>query len=248
MDDLKGKVAIVTGGTQGIGRAIAVRLARGGAKVLITGRNPEKTAKAASDIAAETGGEVAGIAADVTDAAQVDGMIQTALDKFKALDVLVNNAGITRDGLFVRMSEADFDAVLNTNLKGAFLCARAAAKKMMKQRSGSIINITSVVGVHGNGGQVNYSSAKAGMIGLTKSVAKELASRNIRSNAVAPGFIETAMTQELTPEAREALGRDIPMDRMGKPEEIAEAVAFLASDASSYVTGQVLGVDGGLMM
>ena len=248
MEDLKGKVAIVTGGTQGIGRAIAVRLARGGARVLITGRNPEKTAKAAGEISAESGGEVIGIAADVGDAAQVESMVQTALDKFEGLDVLVNNAGITRDGLLLRMSEEDFDAVLNTNLKGAFLCTRAAAKKMMKQRSGSIINISSIVGVHGNGGQVNYASAKAGMIGMTKSVAKELASRKVRSNAVAPGFVETAMTDELTDEARAALLRDVPMGRMGKAEEIAEAVAFLASDASSYVTGQVLGVDGGMMM
>ncbi|MES2201424.1 MAG: 3-oxoacyl-[acyl-carrier-protein] reductase [candidate division FCPU426 bacterium] len=246
--ELKEKVAIVTGGTQGIGYAIARRFSQAGARVVLSGRDAGKAAAAAAAIAAETGGLVLGLRADVALSADVDAMVNNALDNFKRVDILVNNAGIAKDGLLLRMSDQDFDDVIATNLKGAFNCTRAVCKSMLKARAGSVINISSVVGLNGNPGQANYSASKAGLIGLTKSVAKELASRGIRVNAVAPGFIRTAMTSELGEEAQKALLNQIPLAKFGESEDIAEAALFLASDRSRYVTGQVLRVDGGMMM
>lgn len=247
-DELKGKVAVVTGGTQGIGYEIARQFSHEGALVVLTGRDSAKAAAAAAKISSETGRELLGIAADVSKSADVESMVNNALDKFKGLDILVNNAGITKDGLLMRMSEADFEAVIDTNLKGAFLCCKAVCRPMLKARTGSIINISSVVGVSGNAGQANYAASKAGLIGLTKSVAKELASRSIRCNVVAPGFITTAMTSELTEEAKVSLLGQIPLSRFGEAKEIADACVFLGSDRSRFVTGQVLRVDGGMMM
>jgi len=246
--ELSGKSAVVTGGTQGIGFEIARLFSLSGAKVLLSGRSKDKAEAAAAKISAESGQETFGFAADVSKSADVQAMLNYALDKFGGLDILVNNAGITKDGLVLRMSEADFDEVLAVNLKGAFLCCKGACKPMLKARGGSIINISSVVGVSGNAGQANYASSKAGLIGLTKSLAKELASRGIRVNAVAPGFINTAMTEELNEAARAALLAQIPLSRFGEASDIAEACLFLASQRSRYVTGQVLKVDGGMMM
>lgn len=247
-EELKGKVAIVTGGTQGIGFEIARQFSLNGAQVVLTGRTADRALAAAGKISAESGLEVLGIAADVSKSAEVEGMINNALDKFKRIDILVNNAGITRDNLLMRMSESDFDEVVSTNLKGAFLCCKAICRPMLKAKGGSIINISSVVGVSGNAGQANYAATKAGLIGLTKSVAKELASRSIRCNAVAPGFITTDMTKDLTEEAKAGLLSQIPLSRFGEAVEIADACIFLASDRSKFVTGQVLRVDGGMMM
>ncbi len=247
-EELGGKVAIVTGGTQGIGYEIARKLSQAGATVILSGRTLDKAVAAAAKISAETGRETLGFQADVSKSGDVNDMFNNALDKFKHIDILVNNAGITKDQLMLRMSEQDFDDVIATNLKGAFLCSKAACKPMLKARAGSIINIASVVGLSGNPGQANYAASKAGMIGLTKSVAKELASRSIRVNVVAPGFISTAMTDELSPEAKQALLAQIPLSSFGEASDIAEAVLFLASERSRYMTGQVLRVDGGMMM
>jgi 3-oxoacyl-[acyl-carrier protein] reductase len=247
-DELKGKVAVVTGGTQGIGLEIARQFSLQGATVVLSGRSLDKAQKAASKISAETHQEVSGLAADVSKSADVEAMANYALDKYKGIDILVNNAGIAKDGLLMRMSEAQFDEVLATNLKGAFLCCKVASRAMLKARSGSIINISSVVGISGNAGQVNYAASKAGLIGLTKSIAKELASRSIRCNAVAPGFITTAMTGELSEQAKADLLGQIPLSRFGEAVEIADACVFLASDRSRFITGQVLRVDGGMMM
>jgi 3-oxoacyl-[acyl-carrier protein] reductase len=247
-EELKGKAAIVTGGTQGIGFEIARQFSLSGALVLLSGRTAAKAEAAAAQISKESGLEVLGIAADVSKSADVEAMFNNALDKFKRIDILVNNAGITKDNLLMRMSEADFDEVVATNLKGAFLCCKAACRPMLKARAGSIINISSVVGLSGNAGQANYASTKAAIIGLTKSVAKELASRGIRCNAVAPGFISTAMTVELSDEAKASLLSQIPLSRFGEASEIADACVFLASDRSRYMTGQVMRVDGGMMM
>ncbi len=247
-EELTDKTALVTGGTQGIGYAIALKLSAHGARVLISGRDASKAQAAAASIRASTGGEVLGCGADVASAADVEAMVNNALDNFKRIDILVNNAGVAKDGLLLRMSEQDFDTVIATNLKGAFLCTKAVCKTMIKARSGSIINISSVVGLNGNPGQANYASSKAGLIGLTKAVAKELASRNVRVNAVAPGFIRTAMTDALDEPAQKKLLEQIPLGRFGDPEEIAEAVLFLAGERSRYMTGQVLRVDGGMMM
>ena len=242
--DLTGRVALVTGSTRGIGRAIAVALTGCGARVAVVGRDQAKAAEAAAAI----GGGAQGFAVDVADSAQVATLVEQVETAFGSLDILVNNAGLTRDNLLLRIKDDDWDAVLDANLKGAFAAIRAATRGMMKRRWGRIINITSVVGIIGNKGQANYAASKAGLIGLTKSVAKELASRNILVNAVAPGFIETDMTAALTPEARAALAGQIPLGRLGVPADVAAAVAFLASEHASYITGQVLVVDGGMVM
>jgi 3-oxoacyl-[acyl-carrier protein] reductase len=242
--DLTGRAALVTGSTRGIGRGIAATLAECGARVAVVGRDQAKAAEAAAAI----GGGAQGFAADVSDTAQVAALVEQVEAAFGAVDILVNNAGLTRDNLLLRIKDDDWDAVLDANLKGAFAAIRAATRGMMKRRWGRIINITSVVGITGNKGQANYAASKAGLIGLTKSVAQELASRNILVNAVAPGFIETDMTAALSAEQRAALAERIPLGRLGTPADVASAVAFLASEQASYITGQVLVVDGGMVM
>jgi 3-oxoacyl-[acyl-carrier protein] reductase len=242
--DLSGKVALVTGSTRGIGRAIADTLAAAGARVAIVGRDEARAAA----VAAEVGHGAQGFACDVSDTAQVTALVEAVEQGMGGIDILVNNAGLTRDTVLMRMKDDDWDAVLDANLRGAFAAIRAASRGMMKKRAGRIINITSVVGVIGNRGQANYAASKAGLIGLTKSVAKELASRNILCNAIAPGFIETDMTAALTAEQRGALEAQIPLERLGRPSDISAAVAFLASDHAAYITGQVLVVDGGMVM
>ena len=242
--DLSGRVALVTGSTRGIGRAIAERLAECGAKVAVVGREQGR----AEDAARALGGEARGFACDVSDTAAVAGLVEQVEKAFGSLDILVNNAGLTRDNLLMRIKDDDWDAVLDANLRGAFAAIRAASRGMMKRRWGRIVNIASVVGIIGNKGQANYAASKAGLIGLTKSVAKELASRNILANAVAPGFIETDMTAAMTPEARAALSGQIPLERLGTPGDVAGVVAFLASEHAAYITGQVLVVDGGMVM
>jgi 3-oxoacyl-[acyl-carrier protein] reductase len=243
---LQDKVAIVTGASRGIGRAIALELASQGAKLVV---NYASSSSAAEKVVAEiiaAGGEAISLQADVSQAEQVDILINSSLEKFKRIDVLVNNAGITRDSLLLRMKPEDWQAVINLNLTGVFLCTRAVSKILLKQKSGRIINITSVAGQIGNPGQANYSAAKAGVIGLTKSVAKELASRGITVNAVAPGFIATDMTNDLP---ADSILPHIPLGRYGQPEEIAGMVRFLAADpAAAYITGQVFNVDGGMVM
>jgi len=241
------RVAVVTGGGKGIGRAVASRLACGGAKVVISGRDEAALQSACAGIRS-AGGEAVGVVADVAKPEDAEALCQRTLDAFGRADILVNNAGITRDNLIVRMSEEDWDQVVDTNLKGTFLCIRAFTRPMMKQRYGRIVNVSSVVGLMGNAGQANYVAAKAGIVGLTKAVAKELASRHITVNAVAPGFIETAMTSALSEKVRDALKEQIPLGRLGAPEDVAHAVAFLCSEEAGYVTGQVLTVDGGMRM
>ncbi|WP_066423504.1 3-oxoacyl-[acyl-carrier-protein] reductase [Anabaena sp. 4-3] len=245
-ENLKGQVAIITGASRGIGRAIALELATYGATVVV---NYASSSGAADKVVAEitqAGGEAIALQADVSQAEQVDTMINAVIDKFKRVDILVNNAGITRDTLLLRMKPEDWQAVIDLNLTGVFLCTRAVSKIMLKQRSGRIVNITSVAGQMGNPGQANYSAAKAGVIGFTKTVAKELASRGITVNAVAPGFIATDMTKDL--QADDIL-KYIPLGRYGQPEEIAGMVRFLAADpAATYITGQVFNVDGGMVM
>jgi 3-oxoacyl-[acyl-carrier protein] reductase len=245
--DLNGKVAVVTGASRGIGRAIALDLAGRKARVVVSARSMDALKGVVEAIEAE-GGEALAVAADVAAPGDADKLVSAAVDKFGRLDILVNNAGITRDGLLLRMKDEDWDVVLDTNLKGAFNCIRAAAKTMSKQRSGRIINISSVVGQMGNPGQANYCASKAGLLGLTKSVARELARRDVTVNAVTPGFIATDMTESLGEKAREALIGQIPLGRLGTPADIASAVAFLASDGAGYLTGQVLGVNGGMYM
>lgn len=245
---LDGKTALVTGASRGIGRAIALRLAAEGASVAINYAG--NTAKAEETKAAieAAGGKAALFQADVSDSAQVEQMVASVLETFGSLDILVNNAGITRDGLLMRMKEEDFDAVLDTNLKGIFHVTKAVTKIMMKQRSGRIVNMASVVGIIGNAGQTNYAAAKAGVIGFTKSAARELAARGITVNAVAPGFIATDMTAAMPEKAKEATLAAIPLRRMGTPEDVANAVLFLVSDQAAYITGQVVKVDGGMVM
>jgi 3-oxoacyl-[acyl-carrier protein] reductase len=242
--DLSGRSAVVTGATRGIGRAIAASLIEAGARVAVVGRS-EATAKEA---AGALGGGAEGFAADISDAAAAAAMITAVEAAFGAVDILVNNAGITRDNILPRLKDADWDAVIDANLRGAFVTTRAAVRGMMKRRWGRVINISSVVGLVGNKGQTNYAASKAGLIGLTKSVAKELASRNILANVIAPGFIETDMIQAMTPDAREVLLRQIPLERLGTPNDIASLVTFLSSDHASYITGQVFVVDGGMVM
>ncbi len=244
---LKDKVALITGSARGIGKAIAWALAEGGAQCVISDVNLELAGKTAEEIAA-LGVRTHALQADVSNSGEVDGMIRQVLDSFGKIDVLVNNAGITRDGLILRMKDEDWEQVLNINLKGAFLCTRAVARPMMKQRSGRIINIASIVGAMGNAGQANYVASKAGLIGLTKTVARELASRGVTCNAVAPGFIDTAMTQSLPDDVKEQLYAQIPMGRLGSSEDVAHAVRFLASEDAAYITGQVIHVNGGMYM
>ena len=245
---LDGKCALVTGASRGIGRAVALKLASEGAKVALNFAGNEAAANAVCEEIKSAGGQAILVKADVSDEAAVQQMVQTVAEAFGRIDILVNNAGITRDGLLARMKEEDWDAVLSTNLKGVFLTTKGATKLMMKQRAGRIVNMASVVGVTGNAGQANYSAAKAGVIGFTKTIAKELASRGITANAVAPGFIDTDMTSALSDKAKEAALSGIPLGRMGTPEDIAAAVLFLVSDQASYITGQVLNVDGGMVM
>jgi len=243
MISLSGRTALVTGSTRGIGRAIAEGLVACGARVAVVGRD-----LATAERVAEALGEARGFACDVSDPASVTMLVQTVEDAFGQLDILVNNAGITKDNLMARMKDEDSDAVMATNLRSAFVATRAAQRGMMKRRWGRIINITSVVGLVGNKGQANYAASKAGLIGFTKAAAKELSSRNILVNAVAPGYIQTDMTAQLNDEARTALSSQIPLGRLGESKDIAGAVAFLASDLAAYITGQVLVVDGGMVM
>ena len=245
---LTDKTAVVTGGSRGIGRAIAVALAAEGAKVAVIYAGNAAAAEETLSLIKEQGGEAVAMQCDVADDAAVSDMINAVKEQFGSVDILVNNAGITRDGLLMRMKEGDWQTVLDTNLTGVFHCTKAVTKLMMKQRSGAIINITSVVGQTGNAGQANYAAAKAGMIGFTKSVAKELASRGIRVNAVAPGCIDTDMTAVLSDAVKEDMLKSIPLGRVAQPEEVAKAVVFLASDNASYITSQVLNVDGGMVM
>ncbi len=242
--DLSGKVAFVTGSTRGIGRAIARTLHAAGARVAVVGRDRARAEAAA----AELGERAVGVACDVAQAAQVEAAIAAAEQALGPIDILVNNAGLTRDNILLRLTDADWNAVLDANLKGAFHTTRAVIKGMMKRRAGRIVNITSIVGLTGNKGQANYAASKAGLIGFTKSVAKEYASRGILANCVAPGFIETDMTAALPDEARATLLQDIALGRLGQPEDVAGAVLFLASDLAGYVTGQVLVVDGGMVI
>ena len=245
---LDGKVALVTGGSRGIGRAIALRLGQEGADVAVCARNVEAAGEVASEIEG-LGRKCLVRACDVADAEQAGALIASTIDELGQLDILVNNAGVTRDNLLMRMKEEDWDEVLAINLKGAFNCARAAVRPMLKARGGRIVNITSVVGLQGNAGQANYAASKAGLIGLTKSLARELASRGITANAVAPGLVpETGMTGELAAEVQQQMLSAVPLGRAGTPEDVAHAVAFLASEQAAYITGQVLAVDGGMVM
>jgi len=242
------QVAIVTGAGRGIGSAIALRLASEGCRVAVVSRTEKNANKTAEDINAKYAGLAMAYAVDVSDYAGVKTLVDRILGEFSRIDILVNNAGLTRDGLSMRMSEADWDLVIDTNLKGAFSFIQACERPMMKQRHGRIINIASVAGLMGNAGQANYAASKAGLIGLTKSIARELASRNITCNAVAPGFITTDMTDVLSQEIKDSVVKNIPMGRFGEADDIAGAVAFLASGEAKYVTGQVLTVDGGMVM
>jgi 3-oxoacyl-[acyl-carrier protein] reductase len=248
MADLAGKIALVTGGSRGIGRAIALELAAHGATVVINYNSSAGAAQEVLDAIQTAGGSGMIFQADVSDTEQVDALFKAITDAYGKIDILVNNAGITRDNVIMMLKPDDFDAVINTNLRSAWLCSKAASRAMMRKRYGRIINITSVVGIAGNGGQTNYAASKAGMIGLTKSLAKEVASRNITVNAVAPGFISSDMTADLSEEIKATALSHIPLGRMGNPEEVAKAVRFLASDDAAYMTGQVLVVDGGMVM
>ncbi|WPK11982.1 3-oxoacyl-[acyl-carrier-protein] reductase [Lysinibacillus louembei] len=245
---LQNKTAVVTGASRGIGQAIALELAKQGAKVVVNYSGSEARAQQVVEQIQAAGGEAIAVQANVADAESVAQLMNKALETFGSIDILVNNAGITRDNLLMRMKEDEWDDVMNTNLKGVFLCTKAVTRQMMKQRSGRIINISSIVGVSGNAGQANYVAAKAGVIGLTKTTAKELASRNILVNAIAPGFITTDMTDELSEELKQAMLAQIPLAKLGQPEDIAKTVVFFASDAANYITGQTLHVDGGMVM
>ena len=245
---LTGKCAVVTGASRGIGRAIALELASLGARVVVNySGSVDKAQQVVEEIQAN-GGEAIAVQANVANGESVQQLMQTAIETYGSIDILVNNAGITRDNLLMRMKDDEWDDVLNTNLKGVFLCTKAVTRQMMKQRAGRIINISSIVGVVGNPGQANYVAAKAGVIGLTKTTAQELASRNILVNAIAPGFITTEMTDGLPEELKEVMLKQIPLAKLGQPEDIAKAVAFFASDSANYITGQTLQVDGGMVM
>ncbi|MCM3022461.1 3-oxoacyl-[acyl-carrier-protein] reductase [Heyndrickxia ginsengihumi] len=245
---LENKVVLVTGGSRGIGREIALEFAKNGADVIVNfAGNADRAETVVSEIKA-IGQEAIAIQADVSNADDVQQLLKAAIEKFGKIDILVNNAGITRDNLLMRMKEAEWDDVINTNLKGVFLCTKAATRPMMKQRSGKIINITSIVAISGNPGQANYVAAKSGVIGLTKTSARELASRGITVNAIAPGFITTDMTDTLTEEIKQEMLKQIPLARFGEPKDIAKVALFLASDAADYLTGQTIHVDGGMVM
>lgn len=245
---LKDKVAIVTGGTRGIGRAIALKLADQGANIVINYRNSDKEAEELKSILEAKGVKVLTVKCNISNFEDSKNLMDKCKEVFGKIDILVNNAGITKDTLIMRMKEEDFDNVIDVNLKGTFNCAKHASAIMLKQRFGKIINMTSVVGIAGNAGQVNYAASKAGVIGLTKSLAKELGSRGITVNAVAPGFINTDMTASLSEKVKEEASKNIPLKRLGDPEDVANLVGFLASDAANYITGQVINVDGGMVM
>jgi len=244
---LKSKVAIITGGARGIGREIALLFAQRGADLAICDVNADVLNAVQVDIE-KTGRKVLTGVVDVTKSDQVDAFVQKALDKFSKIDILVNNAGITRDGLLVRMSEADWDLVLSVNLKGAFNCTKAVSRIMMKQRDGRIVNMASIIGIMGNAGQANYAASKGGLIAFTKTVAKELGSRNVRANAIAPGFIQTDMTAKLSDETKSEMLKLVPLGKLGTVQDVANLALFLASDVSAYITGQVVQVDGGMVM
>ncbi|ADO83289.1 3-oxoacyl-[acyl-carrier-protein] reductase [Ilyobacter polytropus] len=248
MIDLKGKVAVITGSARGIGRAVAEKLAQAGANLVITDILAEIGEKTAKEISEKYGIEAIFVPGNVVSSESMAELASKTLEKFGKIDILVNNAGITRDTLFMRMKEEDFDLVMNINLKGTYNCTQAFFKTMVKQRFGSIINMASVVGLMGNAGQVNYSASKAGMIGMTKSLAKEVGKRGVRVNAVAPGYIQSEMTDVLSEDVKKEFAKNIPMGSMGTPEDIANAVLFLSSDLSSYITGQTLSVNGGMLM
>ena len=246
--NFSGKTAIVTGGSRGIGRAVCLELARGGANVVLCYAGREEAAQETVAACEALGAKALAVRCNVADAGEVKALVDIAVKTFGRVDILVNNAGITRDGLLMTMKEEDFDAVVATNLRGTFLCMKAVARPMMRQRYGRIVNLSSVVGLRGNAGQVNYAASKAGVVGMTKSLAKELASRNVTVNTVAPGFIETDMTAAMSEAAKTATLAAIPMQRLGAAEDVARAVAFLASDEAAYITGQVLAIDGGMSM
>ncbi len=245
--ELKNKIALVTGGARGIGKTVGEHLGQLGAHVVLGDVQLDMAQKTAEEIKMD-GGSASAVELNVTNGEQVQNVFDSISKEFKLVDILVNNAGITRDGLLMRMKESDWDLVLNINLKGSFLCSQQAAKQMIKQKDGAIVNIASIVGLMGNAGQANYSASKAGLIGLTKTTAREVASRGIRVNAIAPGFIDTAMTQELDDKVREKLIEQIPLAKLGQPEDIANCVSFLVSDRARYITGQVISVNGGMLM
>ncbi|MBU3144478.1 3-oxoacyl-[acyl-carrier-protein] reductase [Clostridium sp. CF012] len=245
---LKGKTAVVTGASRGIGRAIALKLAKLGANIVVNYRNSVDAVQEVVKEIEALGVRALAVQCDISSYSDVEHMMKKCIEEFGSLDILVNNAGITKDGLLMRMKEEDFDSVIDINLKGAFNCTRHVSAIMLKQRSGRIINISSVSGLTGNAGQVNYSSAKAGIIGMTKAVAREFASRGVTCNAIAPGYIQTDMTESMPSKAKEAIMNNIPLKRLGMPGDVANAVAFLASEEASYITGQVINVDGGMVM
>lgn len=248
MSDLTNKTAIITGASRGIGAEIAKRFAQAGANVVVNYSGSQQKAESVVEAINENGGKAIAVKANVADADAVKAMVDETMATFGAVDILVNNAGITRDNLMMRMKDDEWDDVINTNLKGVFVCTKAVTRQMMKQRSGRIVNIASIVGVMGNAGQANYVASKAGVIGLTKTTARELASRGITANAVAPGFITTDMTDQLNEDIQKTMMSQIPLGRFGKPEEVAKAALFLASDEASYMTGQTLHLDGGMVM